>query len=390
MGDQSTARLEAGPRRERGVKDVSGIPTPALVVDVAALDRNIRRMAMFFDGGPCRLRPHFKAHKTPDIARRQLAAGSCTGLTCATVSEAEVATHALGESLAGISGDILIANEPAGPGKCSRLADLARRVSVTVAVDSVAGLEALDRAATDAGVSIAVLVDLDVGMERCGVPPGSAAVGLGRRVVAASGLRLRGVMGYEGHLVGLANRDEREARTRQAMAGLVETAKIFVAEGLPCEVVSAGGTGTYDISGRVDGVTEIQAGSYVLMDSDYARLALPFEQAFWVLGTVISRPSTVRCVVDSGHKSMSKDHGYPLVTSVEGAAILALNDEHATLSVPSDCRLDVGEHVYFQPSHIDPTINLHDAFYVLDGERVVGVWPIAARGYQEHRDMASS
>ncbi|MDA1183183.1 MAG: DSD1 family PLP-dependent enzyme [Acidobacteria bacterium] len=387
MSDSARVQ-ETAPRSVRGVRDVGRIPTPALVIDIAAMDRNIQRMATFFADGPCRLRPHFKAHKTPDIARRQLAGGSCTGLTCATVSEAEVATLALGELLADVSGDILIANEPVGPGKCARVATLARRVPVTVAADSVAGLEALDRAATEAGVTIGVLVDLDVGMARCGVPPGGAAVSLGRRVVAARGLRLRGVMGYEGHLVGLADRDERDARTRQAMAGLVETAERFRAEGLPCDVVSAGGTGTYDISGRVDGVTEIQAGSYVLMDSDYARLDLPFEQALWVLGTVISRPTPARCVLDCGHKSMSKDHGYPSVRDVAGAAVLALNDEHATMSVPSDCLLGIGDRVHVQPSHIDPTINLHDVFYVLEGDRVVGVWPIAARGYQEHREIA--
>ena len=367
---------------------VGGIPTPALVLDVAAMDRNIQRMASFFATGPCRLRPHFKAHKTPEIARRQLAAGSCTGLTCATVSEAEVAVAALSDLLAQMSGDILIANEPVGPGKCERVAELAQRVPVTVALDSVTGLKAVDDAAARAEATVGVLVDLDIGMARCGVRPGVTAVSLGRQVVAAKRLRLRGVMGYEGHLVGLADRAEREARTRQAMAGLVDTADLFRAEGLPCEVVSAGGTGTYDISGRVDGVTEIQAGSYVLMDSDYGRLDIPFEQAFWVLGTVISRPEPGWCVIDCGHKSITKDHGYPAARDVVGAEVVALNDEHVTVSVPPDCRLSVGARVYFQPSHVDPTINLHDVFYVLDGDRVVGVWPITARGYPEHRDVA--
>jgi D-serine deaminase-like pyridoxal phosphate-dependent protein len=387
VGDRSHVSVEAGLRAAHDARDVGEVPTPAFVIDIAAMERNIQRMAAFFADGPCRLRPHFKAHKTPEIARRQLAAGSCTGVTCATVSEAETAAQALGDLLAEVSGDILIANEPAGPGKCTRVASLARRAPVTVAVDSIAGLEALSRAAVVAKVTIGVLVDLDVGMARCGVMPGSAAVEVGRRVVAAEGLRLRGVMGYEGHLVGLADRDEREARTRQAMAGLVETAGLFRAEGLPCDVVSAGGTGTYDISGRIEGITEIQAGSYVLMDSDYQRLALPFEQAAWVLGTVISRPTPIRCVIDCGHKSMSKDHGYPSARDVAGAAVVALNDEHATMRVPADCRLGVGDHVYFQPSHIDPTINLHDVMYALEGDRVVGLWPIAARGYQEHRQV---
>ena len=388
MGDAPRFSRAEWAGRDSRVHDVGGIPTPALVVDVAAMERNIQQMARFFAVGPCRLRPHFKAHKTPEIARRQLAAGSCAGLTCATVSEAEVAAAGLADLLVEVSGDILIANEPIGPGKCARVAELTRRVPVTVAVDSVAGLDAVSDAAVRAGVTVGVLVDLDVGMARCGVAPGGAAVSLGRSVAAARGVMLRGVMGYEGHLVGLADRADREARTRQAMAGLVETADLFRVDGLPCDVVSAGGTGTYDISGRVDGVTEIQAGSYVLMDGDYGRLDITFEQAFWVLGTVVSRPEPMRCVIDCGHKSMTKDHGYPAATDVVGATVVALNDEHATISVPPDCGLRVGDCVYFQPSHTDPTINLHDVFYALDGDRVVGVWPIAARGYPEHRDSA--
>lgn len=375
------------PGGDSSVGDVREIPTPALVVDVATMQRNIERMAGFFAAGPCRLRPHFKAHKTPEIARRQLVAGSCAGLTCATVSEAEVAASALADQLTEASGDILIANEPVGPGKCERIAKVARDVSVTVAVDSTAGLTALSDAAARAGVTVGVLVDLDVGMGRCGVQLESA-VSLGRQVVAAKGLALRGVMGYEGHLVGLTERSERETRARDAMAGLVRTANLFRSDGLPCDVVSAGGTGTYDISGRVDEVTEIQAGSYVLMDSHYGRLDIPFEQAFWVLGTVVSRPEPGRCVTDCGHKSMTKDHGYPFARDVVGAAVVALNDEHATIAVPPDCGLSVGSYVYFQPSHIDPTINLHDVFYALDGDYVVAIWPIAARGYHEHRDVA--
>jgi len=341
------------------------------------MERNIRRMAGFFASGPCRLRPHFKAHKTPEIARRQLEAGSCTGLTCATVSEAEIAAE--------FCHDILIANEPVGPDKANRVAALARRADITIAVDSIAGLQDIDAAALRVETRIGVLVDVNVGQNRCGVTPGEAAVGLARRAASAKGAVLRGVMGYEGHLVNVSDRTEREARTRQAMAELVATASLLRDAGLPCGIVSAGGTGTYDISGRLDGITEIQAGSYVLMDSDYGRLDVPFEQAFWVLGTVISRPTPTRCVADCGHKSTTKDHGHPRVRDIENAEVVALNDEHATISVPADSRLQVGDRIYLRPSHIDPTINLHDVFYAIDGECVVDIWPIAARGYPEHR-----
>jgi D-serine deaminase-like pyridoxal phosphate-dependent protein len=352
------------------------IPTPALVVDLPAMERNIARMARFFAEGTCRLRPHFKAHKTPEIARRQLAAGSVTGLTCATVSEAEVA--------AALCDDLLIANEIVTLDKCRRAAALAGTRTVTVAADSDAGLARLAVAAREAGVTLGVLVDVNVGQDRCGVSPGQEALALARRAATADGLRLRGVMGYEGHLQPIADRGEREARARQAMEALVATAHLLRENGLPCDIVSAGGTGTYDISGRVPGVTEIQAGSYVLMDADYGRLGLPFEQALFVLGTVVSRPSPGRCVADCGHKACSKDHGNPAVEGFEGAAVRALNDEHAVIGVPPGSTIAVGDRIRLRPSHIDPTINLHDVLYALDGDLVVGVWPVSARGYATH------
>ena len=361
---------------------IHDVPTPALLVDVAALDRNIARMAAFFAAGPCRLRPHFKAHKTPEIARRQLAAGSCVGITCATVAEAEVA--------AALCDDLLIANEVVSADKCLRVAALAREVAITVAVDSIAGIDALAAAARTHGVTIGILVDVNVGQGRCGVEPGDEAVALATRVAATPSLTMRGVMGYEGHLQPLRDRAEREARTRVAMRELVETAREIRAAGIPCEVVSSGGTGTYDISGRVDGVTEIQAGSYALMDTDYASVGVPFEPAFFVVGTIVSRPSPERCVADCGHKSMTKDHGYPSVKGMDGATVTALNDEHAVIAVPASCTLSIGDRVQLLPSHTDPTVNLHDVIYVIEGDLVVDVWPISARGYHEHRITPSS
>lgn len=355
------------------------IETPALVLDRAVLDRNIARMAAFFAGGPCRLRPHFKAHKTPEIARRQLAAGSCTGLTCATVGEAEIA--------ASFCDDLLVANEVVTPSKCARIAALGRRIRVTTAIDSLAGLDALTRAARAAGAQVGVLVDLNVGQGRCGVEPGEAVITLARQAAQSDGIALRGVMGYEGHLQPVRNRAERESRTRQAMNGLVNAARQIRDSGLPCEIVSAGGTGTYDISGRIEGITEIQAGSYALMDTDYADVGVPFEHAFWVIGTVVSRPTRDRCVVDCGHKSMTKDHGLPGVRGIIGAHVTSLNDEHATIALPPESTVAIGDLLELLPSHIDPTINLHDVFYVVEEGKVVDLWPIAARGYVEHRNM---
>jgi D-serine deaminase-like pyridoxal phosphate-dependent protein len=357
------------------------LTTPALVVDVPALDRNIATMARFFAGGPCRLRPHVKAHKTPAIAQRQLAAGSCIGLTCATVGEAE--------AVAALCEDVLIANELVGESKWARVAQLARRLRLTTAVDSRRGVEGLSAAAHAAGVRVGVLVDLDVGQGRCGVRPGEQALSLARLVAEMPALELRGVMGYEGHVQPVRERAAREAAARMAMKALVETAELLRGADLPCPIVSAGGTGTFDVSGRVPGVTEIQAGSYALMDTDYGDLGVPFVPAFFVLGTVISRPALDRIVLDCGHKSATKDHGYPAVEGIAGARVTALNDEHAVVEVPDECTVAIGDRVRLRPSHTDPTVNLHDVFYAVDGDRIVDVWPITARGYPEHRALGS-
>jgi D-serine deaminase-like pyridoxal phosphate-dependent protein len=359
-------------------RTIADIPTPALVIDLPAMERNIKRMADFFAEGECKLRPHFKAHKTPEIAKRQLAAGHCTGLTCATVAEAEVASE--------FCADILIANEVIGADKCGRVAALAKRgIGIIVALDSVTGLEQISAAASTAGVTIGAVVDVNVGMPRCGVQPGEPALALARRVADSSGVELRGAMGYEGHVVGIESRDERTSRGLRAMERLITSVQMIRDDGLPCDIVSAGGTGTYDITGRVEGVTEVQAGSYVLMDTAYSKLDIPFEHAFTVLGTVISRPTETLCVTDSGHKACTQDHGNPSVKGIEGANVLFLSDEHASIMLPPDAPHDVGDRIELLPSHIDPTINLHDVFYVIDGERVVDVWPITARGYGEQR-----
>jgi D-serine deaminase-like pyridoxal phosphate-dependent protein len=353
---------------------LSEIRTPALVVDLPAMERNIRRMADFFAAKKCKLRPHFKAHKTPEIARRQLSAGSCTGITCATVAEAE--------AVSSVCDDLLIANEIVGAALCNRVAALARHRRMTVAVDSPIGVTRIAAAAAEAGVSIGILVDVNIGQNRCGVSPGSDAVALGRRVVETPPLHLRGLMGYEGHVVGIPDRAAREVATRESLEQLVLSARMFQQAGLPTEIVSTGGTGTFDISSTFDGVTEIQAGSYALMDTDYGKLQLGFECASYVMGTVISRPSAERCVADCGHKSCTKDHGHPAVREIQGATVTALNDEHAVISLPPGAEVAIGDRIFLIPSHTDPTLNLHDFVYAVDGDIVVDVWPVSGRGYK--------
>ncbi len=355
------------------------IPTPALIVDLPAMQRNIDRMAAYFAGRTSKLRPHFKAHKTPAIAKRQLVAGSCTGLTCATIGEAEVVARER------LCDEVLIANEIVGPGKAARAAKLAGEASLIVAVDSDYGLEDIAAAARAAGTTVGVLVDVGVGLPRCGIAPGEPAVALAKRVDATDGVVLRGVMGYEGHVVAIEDRAEREAKTARAMERLLSTARMVREAGLRCDIVSAGGTGTYDITGGMEGITEVQAGSYVLMDTAYAKLDIPFEMAFTIRGTVLSRPRPEQCATDTGLKACAVDHGNPSVKDVDGAQLLFLSDEHATIALPADSKIAVGDVIDLWPSHIDPTINLHDVLYAVEGDEVVEVWPITARSYPEHR-----
>ena len=360
---------------------LSEVPTPALIVDLPAMERNIRRMAAFFAERPCKLRPHFKAHKTTAIARRQLAAGSCTGLTVATVGEAEVV------AAEGVTDDVLIANEVLGPGKAARVATLAHQIDIKVAIDSDETLNDLAAAGRAEGSEIGVLVEVNLIRVRCGVRRGEPALELARRVGATEGVRLRGLMGYEAHVMSIEDRAEREAEVARVMPRLLESVQMVRDAGLPCEIVSAGGTGTYDITGTMEGITEIQAGSYVLMDTAYAKLRLPFELALSVLGTVLSRQRSDICVTDNGHKACTQDHGYPDVKGIEGASVVFLHDEHASITLPPESAIRPGDRIELWPSHIDPTINLHDVLVAVDGDEVVEVWPVSARGYREQRTL---
>ena len=354
---------------------VHEIPTPALVVDVAAMQRNIERAASYFAARSSKLRPHFKAHKTPEIARRQLAAGSCTGITCATIGEAEIVARE------GVTRDILVANEIVGPGKADRAARLARETDLIVAIDSDYALDDLARAAQVAGSTIGVLIDVNVGLPRCGIAPGEPSVALAKRASETSGIVLRGAMGYEGHVMAIVDRGEREAKASQAMERLLATTRMIREAGLRCDIVSAGGTCTFDITGGMEGITEVQAGTYVLMDSSYLYDDLPFELAFAIHATVMSRPRDGQCAADAGLKAIASDHGLPELHGVDGGKVLFLSDEHATIAIPPESSIAPGDRIVLLPPHIDPTINLHDVLWAADGDEVVDVWPIAARGY---------
>jgi D-serine deaminase-like pyridoxal phosphate-dependent protein len=328
---------------------ITDLTTPALLVERDVLDANLSTMSAALPGP--RLRPHVKAHKTTALAQRQAAHGH-SGFTCATVRECEVM------AAAGLGADLLLANEVLDARRVGALvADGAR---VTVAVDSAETI-----AAAAAGGVREVLVDVNVGLPRCGCPPEKAGDLAG--AARDAGLHVRGVMGYEGHLMLVPDPADRARMTADAMALLVRAA-----EDVGGEIISAGGTGTY-----VDNTwaTEIQAGSYALMDTAYGKIGHPFGQALSVLGTVISVSST-HAVVDVGLKSLGMDHGLP---TIEGAQVWFCSDEHTTFAPDEPVR--VGARLRVLPAHVDPTVALHERMHLVDGETVLETWPVDMRGW---------
>ena len=349
------------------------LDTPALCLDIEAVEANIKRMADLFRDGPVRLRPHAKTHKSPILAQMQLAAGAI-GITCAKLGEAEVL------AAAGIK-DILIANQITGAGKIARLVNLAGYTEVMVAVDDAANVAEFDTAAQAKGVRLRVLVELNIGMERCGVLPGEPALALAQRVAASPGLRLEGVMGYEGHTVFIQDPQERREKTEASVELLVDTANLLRRHGIPVKIVSSGSTGTHLITGRYPGVTEIQAGSYITMDSQYRdEVGIDFAYGLTVLASVTSVPAPDRAFIDAGLKTLTRDFGLPKVIDPPGWDLTRLSEEHGHLHRAGGAPLQPGDKVEIVPNHGCTTINLHDEYHVLRQGVLEAVWPIAARG----------
>ncbi len=351
------------------------IDTPVLLVDLDALDLNIEKMAAHFRATGKYLRPHSKSHKTPAIAQRQLDAGAI-GITCAKLGEAEVMADA------GIR-DILIANEVVGRKKIERLMALAGRCDIMVAVDHPANLSALDEAAGRAGVTPRVLVEVNIGHNRCGATPGTNAIELARAAAQASHLHFAGIMGYEGHVVDLEDDSEREEKARECLQRLVDARADIEGAGLDVGICSSSATGDYYVSTTFDGITEVQAGSYALMDAAYGRLGLGFKNALTVLTTIGSRPTPHQVITDAGLKSLTPEHGFPLVKDRSDLECHALSEEHGrlrTLDGEACTDLNVGDLLEFIPGHGCTTVNLHDNLYVLRDGQLVDVWPVSARG----------
>jgi D-serine deaminase-like pyridoxal phosphate-dependent protein len=351
------------------------VDTPALLLDLDAFERNIATMAEAARG--LRLRPHAKAHKCPEIALRQIAAGA-VGVCCQKVSEAAAMVD-------GGVGDVLVSNEIVGRAKLARLAELAKRARVSVCVDDAGNVGELDDAARAAGVRLDVLVEVDVGANRCGVEPGEPALRLARAVAGSRHLRFAGIHAYHGAAQHLRSVAERSAAIALAGEKARRTRDLLEDEGLECETVTGAGTGTF-LFERGSGVwTELQPGSYIFMDADYGRNAWEgfpaFEQSLYIWSTVMSTPAPGRAIVDAGLKAHSFDSGNPLVAGWPGVEYVRGSDEHGVLKVASGARAPTrGEKLRLIPGHCDPTVNLYDWLVCCRGERVEALWPVAARG----------
>ena len=358
------------------------IPTPALLLDLDRFERNLATMAAHVRSAGKAIRPHAKTHKCPEIAKRQIAAGA-RGVACAKLGEAEVMARA------GVRG-LLITTEVVtapGLGRLTRL--VAEAPDTMVVVDNAENVATLARAAADAGIVVSVLVDVDVGNRRTGIAPGEPALALARAVVAQRSLRLRGLQGYAGQCAHVIGWEKRREASLAAMRPLMETRALLVRAGLPVEIVAGGSSGTWDIDVELGGLTELQSGSYCVMDLDYRRiggrggpLLTDFEMALTVVATVVSVTPGDRAMVDAGLKAFSTDKPFP-PESVErpGIAYGFAGDEHGRLAITDPSRAPrLGERIEFFPPHCDPTINLYDWIHAVRGPKVEAVWEIAARG----------
>lgn len=356
------------------------IDTPALLVDLDRFERNLERMAAEVRAAGVRLRAHAKTHKCAAVALRQMALGA-VGVCCQKVSEAEALVD-------GGVPDVLVSNQVVGARKLARLAALAGRARVGACVDDAGNAAQMSEAARAAGVEIGVLVEVDVGAGRCGVAPGAPALELARRVADAPGLRFDGLQAYHGSAQHLRGFEERRAAIDGAVARARETAELLRAHGLDCATVAGAGTGSFRFESASGVYNELQCGSYVFMDADYARNldehgapVRDFEHALFVLATVMSVAHGEFAVVDAGLKALAFDSGPPAVHEPAGAGYARPSDEHGRIDPrTSNARLRLGDRVWLIPGHCDPTVNLHDWYVAVRDGVVEEVWPVDARG----------
>ena len=348
--------------------------TPALMLDIDAAQRNIDRMASELkELGKATIRPHYKTHKSPDLARRQLQAGA-GGLSMATVWEAAVL------AAAGID-DLFVVNTVAHPAKIRVLAELARDHRILVAVDEAGNAAAHSAAAVAAGSTLGIMVEVDTGMDRCGVDTAQECLALARQVMELPGLRFEGVTGYEGHCSLTFDNELRHERQREAMTFFTGVADLLEANGIPCMIRSAGGIATWRWTAAFPGLTEIQAGTYVVMDNYHDRMAPGFEHSLTIQASVISRQSG-KVIVDAGSKSVAAPEDVTIVG--HDHTVFRFDEEHGVFSAPSGSPLQVGDQVTLVPGYSPSTVNWYDAYHVVQDDVVADIWPIIPRGPGHH------
>ena len=353
------------------------IDTPALILDLDAFERNIKRLQDAMSGTDVRLRPHAKSHKCPDIALRQIKEGAI-GICCQKVSEAAVFVAA------GVP-DILITNQVVGEKKVAHVLDLAQRARIGILIDHEDQVSAFARASADRKIKIDVYIEIDVGMGRCGVASIEQAVELARQIDQAPYLNFMGLQCYHGSAQHYRLPEERQSAIAAVCAKAAATKEAIEQLGIKVERISGAGTGSVMLERDSKIFNEVQAGSYIFMDRDYAANQrdgndLHFEHALFIKTAVLSHPTLDRAIVDAGLKASSVDSGMPAVWQRQDASYLKASDEHGVLKLTADSTLKLGDSVMLVPGHCDPTVNLYDEIVCVRGDRVEAVWPILARG----------
>ena len=354
------------------------VDTPALILDLDAFEHNLKLLNDSLAGRNIKVRPHAKSHKCPDIALRQIALGA-VGVCCQKVSEAEAMVDG------GVK-DVLIANEVVGAAKLKRLAALSKRATIAVCADHADNVAALDAAAREAGTTLKVLVEVNVGANRCGVEPGEPAFLLAKQIYGCKNLHFAGLQAYQGGAQHLRKTEERRVAIDAACEKVNRTTALLAQAGIPCAYVTGAGTGTYLFEATSNVYHELQTGSYIFMDVDYAKndwteSGIPrFEHSLFVWTTVMSCPAADRAIVDAGLKASSVDSGMPRVFDTPGAEYVKASDEHGVLKLSAGVSLPLGHKLKIVPGHCDPTVNLYEHFVCVRKGVVEALWPITARG----------
>ncbi|WP_339636081.1 3-hydroxy-D-aspartate aldolase BhcC [uncultured Sulfitobacter sp.] len=363
--------------------DEADIQTPSLVLDLDALERNIKKMGDYAKAHGMRHRTHGKMHKSVDVQRLQEKLGGACGVCCQKVSEAEVFARG------GIK-DILVSNQVRDPAKIDRLARLPKLGARTICcVDDLANVADLSSAAQKHGTEIECLVEIDCGAGRCGVTTTSDVVKIAKAIDGAEGLKFAGLQAYQGAMQHLDSYDERKAKIDIAVAMVKDAVDTLKAEGLDCDIVGGGGTGSYYFESNSGVYNELQCGSYAFMDADYGRILDKdgkridqgeWENAFFILTSVMSHAKADKAIVDAGLKAQSVDSGLPVIYGRDDVEYIKCSDEHGVVMDPNGA-LKVNDKLKLVPGHCDPTANVHDWYVGVRNGKVECLWPVSARGH---------